>query len=82
MDLKDGWIKKLIFNGLEAIFFHNHFVLTIVVLVYQKRNTQYIILNKYKKSNTYLCKIKFNRKKDLKCFFLKSKVYYNCSIKQ
>jgi hypothetical protein len=28
MDLKDGWIKKLIFNGLEAICFHNHFALT------------------------------------------------------
>jgi hypothetical protein len=28
MDLKDGWIKKLIFNGLEAIYFHNHFPLT------------------------------------------------------
>jgi hypothetical protein len=29
MDLKDGWIKKLIFNGLEACCFHNHFALTI-----------------------------------------------------
>jgi hypothetical protein len=29
MDLKDGWIKKLIFNGLEASCFHNHFALTI-----------------------------------------------------
>ncbi len=28
MDLKDGWIKKLIFNGLEASYFHNHFALT------------------------------------------------------
>ena len=29
MDWKDGWIKKLIFNGLEASCFHNHFALTI-----------------------------------------------------
>jgi hypothetical protein len=29
MDLKDGWIKKLIFNGLEADCFPNHFGLTI-----------------------------------------------------
>ncbi len=29
MDLKDGWIKKLIFNGLEASCFHNQFALAI-----------------------------------------------------
>jgi hypothetical protein len=29
MDLKDGWIKKLIFHGLEASWFQNHFALTI-----------------------------------------------------
>jgi hypothetical protein len=29
MDLKDGWIKKLISIGLETICFHNHFALTI-----------------------------------------------------
>jgi hypothetical protein len=28
MDLRDGWIKKLIFNGLEDICFHNSFTLT------------------------------------------------------
>ncbi len=31
MDLKDGWIKKLIFNGLEVRFFRNHFALAIQV---------------------------------------------------
>ncbi len=34
MDLKDGWIKKLIFNGLEANFFHDHFALTIKCVEY------------------------------------------------
>ena len=29
MDLKDGWIKKMIFNGSEACCFHNHFALTV-----------------------------------------------------
>jgi hypothetical protein len=29
MDLKDVWIKKMIFNGLEVSCFHNYFVLTI-----------------------------------------------------
>ncbi len=29
MDLKDGWIKKLILNGFEVICFLNHLALTI-----------------------------------------------------
>ena len=36
MDLKDGWIKKMIFNGLEANWFHNHFALTISVRFWLK----------------------------------------------
>jgi len=31
MDFKDGWIKKLIFNGLEANCFRDHFALTLKV---------------------------------------------------
>jgi hypothetical protein len=30
MDLKDGWIKKMIFNGLEDMGFPNQFALTII----------------------------------------------------
>lgn len=29
MDLKDGQMKKMIFNELEYIYFQNHFALTI-----------------------------------------------------
>jgi len=32
LDLKDGWIKNLIFKGLDANCFHNHFALTIFSL--------------------------------------------------
>jgi hypothetical protein len=31
MDFKDRWIKKLIFNGLEANCFRDHFALTLKV---------------------------------------------------
>jgi len=44
MDLKDGWIKKLIFNELEANCFHNHFALTIYGKSDAKCNARYCIV--------------------------------------
>ncbi len=37
MDLKDGWVKND-FNGLEANYFHNHFVLTVYKIQEGKEN--------------------------------------------
>jgi hypothetical protein len=40
MDLKDGWIKKLILNGFKSIHFHKHVVL-VLYFVFRRRKLEF-----------------------------------------